>query len=347
MNHMKFYGDVRLKRLIRHTDDQKPRSVGRALDVLRVGLWFEGLRARLGSTTAYGLGQIIQPHTYKKGLHHNNLWAKYACGRHVPGVETVQAGASKVPGSEELLDSPAWHALDVTRSAGCSGDSLLRSLRPSVQVAVFEARELSAGRYVRRSALGRSLRSLEGQADLQSLAATVVLLRNAHERGDASMAYTIGRSLHRSLLMAAACSPLKFVSLELFEFFIRTVFPMSASKKFALELDRDMLRAQLAWLTGTAMQLHKSGKPGFSLVGDTRQLMRLLHGNFGLDLMFGLGPRLKLNVPAEEADEDETSFVAVHNAHFEWGVSVLRAGRCERFPPTNYADVIAERALTP
>ncbi|MCD9006306.1 hypothetical protein LDO31_08670 [Luteimonas sp. XNQY3] len=330
---MKFYGDVRLKQLVRHADAGHSKSARKALDVLRVGLWFEELRTQLGCATAYGLGQVVQPHTYKKGFHHNNLWAKYAAGRHLPGSETVRACAKKLPGSEELLASPAWRALDVTRPLEGCGDALLRSLRPSIQSAVFDEQELAKGRYIRRGALGTSLRSLEGQADLQSLAAIVVLLRDAHANGDRSKAFTTGRSLHRTLLMATVGSPLKFISLELFEFFIRDIFPMTAGKEFAMDLDRNMLNAQAGWLRRTAMQLHAAGRRGFSLVGNTRQLRRLLQLDFGFDLLYGLGPRLKLIVPAEAACPSVCSFVATNNARCDWGASVLGAGQCVRFVP--------------
>lgn len=333
MNRIKFYGDTRLKQLVEHAKAGQPKSARRALDVLRVGLWFEGLRAQLGCATAYGLGQLVQPNTYKKGLYHNNLWVKYATGRHLPGSETVRASAMKVPGSEELLASPAWRALDMNESLGKGGDAVLRSLRPSIQSAVFEGRALTKGLYVRRRSLGGLLKVLQGEADLQSLAATVVLLRDAHATGDRSRAFTIGQSLHRTLLMAAVGSPLKFIAIELFEFFVRNIFPMAEERAFAMDLDTGVLHEQAVWLRRTALQQHAAGKPGFSLVGNTRQLRRLLEFDFGFDLMYGLGPRLKLIIPPEEAGSPARDFVARNNVSCDWGRSVLRSGRCERFPP--------------
>lgn len=334
MNRLKFYGDTRLKQLVRHADAGQPKSARRALDVLRVGLWFEALRAQLGCATAYGLGQLIQPNTYKKGLHHNNLWAKYAAGRHLPGPETVRASAMKIPGSEEMIASPAWLALDVTESLeGGGGDAVLRSLRPRIQSAVFEGEALTKGLYVRRRSLGVSLKILQGEADLQSLGATVVLLRDAHATGERSRAFTIGQSLHRTLLMAAVGSPLKFIAIELFEFFIRNIFPMAEDRAFAMDLDKGVLHEQAVWLRRTALQQHAAGKPGFSLVGNTRQLRRLLEFDFGFDLMYGLAPRLKLTVPPEEAGGAARDFVARNNVRCDWGRTILRSGKCVRFPP--------------
>lgn len=335
MKRMKFYGDARLKRLVLHADAERPQAARKAIDVLRVGLWFEDIRARMNCTTAYGLGQLVQPHTYKKGFHHNNLWAKYAGGRHIPNAETRRACEQRIPGSDELLTSPAWIALDVTQSLEKHGDALLRCLRPSIQSAVFDKRELAKGYYVRRGSIGVSLRGLEGQADLQSLAAMVVLLRDADADGDRSKAFIIGQSLYRTLLMATVGSPLKFISIELFEYFIRIIFPMAAEKEFMMDVDRDMLCTQAEWLVWIAMQLHAAGCPGFTLNGSTRQLRRLLQFDLGFDLLFGLSPRLKLTVPAEEAKPRMCTHVTVHNMLCERGRSVLSAGKHECIPLTH------------
>ena len=333
MNRFKSYRDTRLKQLIQRADAGQPDSARRALDVLRVGLWFEELRAQSGCGAAYSLGRVLQPQTYKGGFHHNNLWAKYAGGLHLPGAETVRACAEKLPGSDEPLMSPAWCALDISKAPKGNGDTLLRALGPGIQTAVFDARELAKGRYVLRKALGTSLRSLVGQAGLQSLAATVLLLQGAYEDGDRSRAFTIGRSLHRTLLMAAVASPLKLISIELFEFFIRYIFPMAAGEEFEMDLDRNMLQSQSEWLRRTALNLHMRGRPGFSLVGNTRQLRRLLQLDFGFDLLYGLGPRLRTLMPSDAVHPRLSAFVAENNTRCDWGASVLAAGQCERLPP--------------
>lgn len=333
MKCMKFYGDTRLKQLVLHLDAERPNAARKAIDVLRVGLWFEDIRARMDCTTAYSLGLLVQPHTYKKGLHHNNLWAKYAGGKHLPSADTRCACEQRIPGSDELLTSPAWISLDVTRPLEKYGDTLLRCLRPAIQSVVFDKRELAKGYYVRRDLITLSLRGLEKQADLQSLAAMVVLLRDADARGDRAKAFIIGQSLYRTLLMAAVGSPLEFISQELFEYFIRIIFPMATEKEFMMDLDRDMLCKQAKWLVRTVKQMHASGRPEFTLNGNTRQLRRLLQLDFGFDLLFGLGPRLKLIVPAEEAKPNVCTHVTGHNALCDWGRSVLSAGKCERIPP--------------
>ena len=317
---------------------EKSNAARKALNVLRAGVWFEELRDRAGQRTAYGLGQRLQPQTYQRGLHHNNLWSKYASGKHLPSTDTIRACEAILPRSSELLNDVAWAALDVGQPLGNGGDALLRQLRPSIQSAIYEVRELDKGRYVRRRAPTQPLQRLEGQAGLHALAATVVLLREAHEAGNRPRAFEIGRSLHRTLLMTVVATKLGSIRLELFEFFIRRIFPIAIDDEVAMDLDREVLAVQSYWLDQVVMQLEDAGLYIDPPNGPTRQLRKMLQINYGFDLFYGLGPRLKLSVPAECASFKAREHVASHNVGWEWGVSVLSSHRRERMIPDHVLD---------
>lgn len=335
---IKFYHDARLKTLACLFQSEKPNIARKALNVLRTGVWFEELRGRTGHPTAYGLGQRLQPQTYQPRLHHNNLWAKYAGGKHLPGADTIRACEAILPGSSNLLNDVAWAALDVSQPLSDGGDGLLRQLRPSIQSAIYEARELDKGRYVRRHAPTQPLRRLEGQTGLHALAATVVLLREAHEANNRSRAFEIGRSLHRTLLMAAVATNLGYIKLELFDFFIKWIFPIATDNEVAMDLDRDVLCTQTYWLDRIVMQLEDADLYIDTPNGPTRQLRQMLQINYGFDLFYGLAPRLKLSVPAECASFEAREHVASHNVGWEWGVSVLSNRRRERMIPDHVLD---------
>lgn len=341
LKYIKSYHSARLKMVVRFVESEDPKALKKALNALKVGAWFEGLRMRLGQSTAYGLGQRLQPHTYQNGLHHHNLWAKYASGKHLPGAETVRVCKQALPRSSDLLEDPAWDLLDVSRPLGSQGDTLLKRLRPTIQNAIFDERSLIMGRYVRRRAPTQPLHRLEGQADLQAVAATVILLREAFEAGNHSRSFGIGRSLHSTLLMAVIGTDLRGIGPELFEFFIRCIFPMAADKEIALDLDHQVLHAQADWLNHAVMQLEDAGWTGYVPGGSTRQLRRLLQVNFGFDLLFGLGPRLKLILPSDQASDDARRWVGSNNVAWEWAASVLHAGRRERLIPDDVVNRMA------
>ncbi len=159
------------------------------------------------------------------------------------------------------------------------GDRLLRQLRPSIQSAIYEARKLDKGRYVRRRAPTQPLPRLGGQAGLHALAATVVLLREAHETGSRPRAFEIGRALYRMLLMAAVATNLGYIKLELFDFFIKWIFPIATDDEVAMDLDRDVLGGQAYWLGRIVMQLEDAGLHIDAPNGPTRQLRQMLQIN--------------------------------------------------------------------
>lgn len=333
LKRIKPYHEARLENMLCFAQYDRPRSLKKALNVLRAGVWFEGLRIRLHQSTAYGVGQRLQPHTYRDGLYHHNVWAKYAVGKHLPSAETVYACEQQVPRSSYLLEDPSWDLLDVSRPIGGDGDKLLKRLRPSIQSALFEERALAMGRYVRRTAPVQPLIRLEGQADLQAIAAAVVLVREAHEAGDASRAFDIGRSLHGIMLMAATVTGLRAIAPELFEYLIRYVFPMASDTFVEFELDRGVLNAQADWLRSTILHMKANGWTGYVPGGPTRELRRLLSVDYGFDLRFGLGPRIKLKVPFEDASEDVRRSVSFNNVAWEWATSVLATGRRQALLP--------------
>lgn len=338
LKYIKPYHNDRLKVVVGFIESENPKAMKKALNVLKTGAWFEELRMRLGQSTAYGLGRQLQPHTYRGGLHHNNLWAKYAGGKHLPGSDTVRACEEALPRSSDLLQDAGWDLLDVSRPLGSNGDALLKRLRPAIQNAIFDERDLAMGRYVRRRAPNQPLHRLEGQADLQAVAAAVVLLREAFEAGNQARAFEVGRSLHRIVLMAVITTRLRGVALELFEFFIRSIFPMAVDKEIALDLDCHVFRAQAHWLDRVILQLEDAGWTEYRPGGPTRELRRLLSVNYGFDLLFGLGPRLKLRVPSEQASDEARRWVASNNIAWGWASSVLHAGRRQRLIPDEVAD---------
>jgi len=218
---------------------------------------------------------------------------------------------------------PAWSAywdlLDVRHPAELQGDAPLKRLWSAIQSAIFDEWVLALGRHVRRRSPNQPLRRLEGQAGLQAVAAMVVILREAHEAGHRLRAFKIGRSLHLTLLMAVVATRLSGVALEVFEFFIRHIFPIAADNKIALDPNFQVLRAQAHRLGQVVLQLEDADWSGNRPGGPTCELRKVLSVNYGFDLLFGLSPRMKLIVTRDQASEDTRRGVASNNVGWEWG----------------------------
>ncbi|MFK2932768.1 hypothetical protein [Dyella agri] len=346
LKYPKNYTGQRLFALACFLGSSDPKAVRDALTVLIRGLWFEHLRLETRQVTAYGVGKQIQPQTYKPATEgrwpqHHNLWAKYARGIHSPGPETVRAAEQLVPGSSELLIAVAWKALDLSHPIGSNGDALLRRLRHGVQAAVFQPRPLQAGHYLRRTTPNLPLQMLECQADLDGLAALVILLREAYEAADYGRAFAIGRSMHAALLLATSYTPLLLVASELFEFFVRKIFPLATSEEIAFDLHPAELYEQMRLLNRTILQLEDGGKIRYTRGPPMRVWRKVLNLGFGFDLYFGLGPHWRLIKPPEECSEASRDFVRSMNIGRKWGLSALRSGRPEPLLPSEVAAQMA------
>ncbi|RDS83603.1 hypothetical protein DWU98_04520 [Dyella monticola] len=341
--YQKDYTPERLKLMACFLSASEPLATRHAIDVLACGAWFEEVRLETRERTAYAVGKKIQPHTYKSARgdqapHHHNLWSKYARGLIRPGDETVKAASRVAPQTEDILTTHAWLALDVSHPLQDKGNELLRALRLGVQQAVFNPNYIEFRRYVRRPTLGRTLKMLEVRADLDSVAAIVILLRESHEAGDRAKALTLGESLHNVLLMAAISTPLLCIRFELMLFFKYRIFPMASSEEIAFDLDPSVMCEQSRILSSIMLILEDATRIGFTHKGATGELRKIIEGDFGMDLQYGLMPRWALVKPAHESTEAARRLVANRGILRDWGLGVLRSGRVQQFVPDEVFD---------
>ena len=332
--------------ILRLLESADAKAVAEALGVLKIGAWFEELRRRTGAPSAYALGKLVRPETYmpridKNPPQHHNLWAKYAAGLHAPGLATPKQTGALVPGSEQILLAAFWDAFDVSQPLQQRGDILLRGLRPGVVQAIYEPEPLAAGRYVRRRAPKVPLMRLEGQADLQSLAAAVVLLREAFEAQDRQRAFAVGHSVHSLLLMA--CAEMGEISIdeELLGFFVMKIFPLAATEEINFGSSLGELILQMKMLRAIHSSLKQVGtlsdKPA-----STKQLRKVPGNGYGFDFGFALAPRLELVDEPDQASEEARRLVGFRKASRKWAFDVLLSGRREKVPSDEALDLMDE-----
>lgn len=183
------------------------RNLRRALDILRTAHWFEHLLFTGSARTAYALGKLIQPDTYRKNQNadrfNHNLWPKYAVGKHVPSAAVLDRAEAVVQDSRSAFDHVLFDALDPTQNIGTRGNALIRRTHPGVQHAIFEARPLMRGTFRRRSSWRRAASAVAAIGDLDAVAALVVMVREAAESNDPKRAHALGELLQRAFLIAS------------------------------------------------------------------------------------------------------------------------------------------------
>lgn len=292
------YGADRFKLLLNREADRTSANIKWAVDILRVGAWFEHLRWRLDACTAYALGKVIQPDLYLKGSsaqsgYHHNTWIHYAKGARLPGLQARRAADFLVPNASRILDSVVWDILDVECPFREDNDRWIFGLSPAVQAALYESPRKCARR---RRAVRTSLRLLECQGiGLDGVAGAVFLLREAHHVQDLKRCLQIGISLHSILLMACSGCPIRAIVLELIAYFVLHIFPLADDGDVCLDVDVVEFR-ELAFHFGSViLMLEDFGRVNAINAGATREWRMIFKGDFGRWLSFAFCPALKLS----------------------------------------------------
>lgn len=316
-------------------------EVASVIDVLRRVAWFEYVRdylqrnvaSKLG--TPYAIGKFLQPHSYRgasSNFSHNNLWPKYAAGLHCPSAATRSVVEEKVPGAAAIYDSPIWAMLNIANQVGSQIDDGLHILHVGVQESLYDRKLLGFGRYHRRKVGQAMLSSLERQATgLDSLAAAMLLLKEACESKDREQCFRIGLSLHRILLMTCMSAPVVCYRAPLIAYFSLFVFPFAASDSLIIDVPIGEFCEMTHLLNTYVLILEDCGVIRCENAGPTRERQRMLNGDLGMDFQFGFMPRLKVAPGCQ--NPRAAGRVASQNIGKEWGLSVLRRYGSVDFPP--------------
>ena len=336
----------RFEHMLSNLQSGTRRCITQAITILRTAYWFERLRAATGRETAYALGKHLQPATYRKNAkgdaYHHNLWPKYASGKHAPSPGLLDDIDLQVPGSKGHFRHALFEAVDLTTTLGRGGDELLQRLHPSVQHAVFERSALKRRGYRRRTSLARTLALLEPQGDLEALAAGVVLLREAHEADADERAFQIGESLYRMLVIACTGTQAIFIRAELALLVLFLVLPLAESRGRAFVPDLAHFLRSCDRLNTVILGLEDGNQIGGAREDCLRAMRRVLHGDFGDDLRFGLMAKL---APAAQLDTlcAKSRYDLHRNALLTaWAWDALRSGKVEQFVPTDVLDQMGE-----
>ncbi len=296
-----FSSELRFRSIRQNFERNSAEGNRRAIGLLRTSFWFTELMRRWGTHTPYALGKKLEPETYKKNLageaYSHNLWPKYARGDVIPSRKRLLSVNRADPGSLADYDHLLFDVVDPSMPVGSHADAWLQRLPRRVQGALY-VREAGM-RYRRRTCTARVLKTLEESASLDALAAIIVLLREAHDAGMADLAFEIGLSTYRSLLIVGTMR-YGAIAPELSHAAMRLVFPLASSghrKLWASDRLMDDQRTTLAYAR------NELGSRGFiqpdpkSEVAAAVQMMR---GRFGRHIHAELLPRATSTTPTSD-----------------------------------------------
>lgn len=146
-----------------------------------------------------------------------NQWLGYLLGKHVP--KTVLPAVEQArPGLNSCLDAPLWPALTARKLSPSQIGKLLQQLAPEIRYVAL-ARPGKAG--VREAAM------LERRANLDALAAAILLLRSAHTEGRLEGAFEWGRNTWRLMMLLGTELAFAGIARPLAELVEERVMPMA------------------------------------------------------------------------------------------------------------------------
>jgi hypothetical protein len=192
---------------------------------------------------------------------------------------------------------------------------------------------LKYGVHRRRKSLARVLRGLERQEPFNALWAAIVLLREAHNRGEHAQAFTIGGSIYRTMLIACATSPGFSIGEELVLAIAELVLPLASSQGCVHASCVGDVIEQSRWLLVKISRLEDDMQIGMFPTDTWDAASRILRGEYGDHLRFGMRPRLALDRDVAMPSLETRVLILWHDTLRSWGWDVLKRRDVERFVP--------------
>ncbi len=307
--------------------------------VLASVLWVLHLKDEHKCFVPYQLERLLEPTAFRMSAsgrkYHLNKWPRFEVGKSFPSRKLIMQVEERSPGSSRLALHPLWGFLKALPWNPSSSDEQIRRLSTDVQATVLNERKRSfAGASPRRADIRVVLKMLERKATLDALAALVVLLNDALHQDDENLAFRVGETTFRTLLILCACYPYFVVAKEFFWLFELQVFPRIREHGVGFdfssyEFDRHAMRLHTYLLI-----LEDNGVVnGIRHEDAARIKQQMLDGHFGQDIEFAMLPPIAVHSSCDNGSSEARERCSRQQRKYTWGMSVLQSGRYVPFAP--------------
>lgn len=303
--------------------------------VLSTAMWAEEVQAMTHCSTYYELEKLFDLEGIGRrdgNTFHRNKWAKYAVGRHRPLKKMVEKVDRKVPGVSKILNHPLWDVLRDVDGVSANKSTLIGGLSADVKKYMGEASEPGVVRTSKsRLPLSRQLGALEKRAGIDALAALAIMAAEAMASGHEGV-LEIAISLYRVLLITCLYRPFARFQNELFACARECIWDRVHCDGFRLGMEHVDFSEEVFLLTCLIGKEHNAKR----VRGEKEAIIscaKLLDGTKGYDVLHALNPPLVIRDEGQDISESDKAAADRELRLKEWGLSVLRRGGCEQFPP--------------
>lgn len=239
------------------------------IDSIRVRVWFEELRRRLGLRSPRAVGRELEPTGFDRKTasgdpYYWRKWNDYAAGRRKPQRKLVALVEQTLPGTAALLNHVLWETLREESVI----HRLLRNRPPSLGKEAYNAALkidalLDSQSSYRWFKLGSQMDVLVRCADMNVIAYLLILLRVGIQTGDQTLAFEAGRAILKASLVLFSFQPFQGLSTEFFVVLERWLVPHARRWPFRLDLsgfDFHELTEELSWMLSSANDWRSTGR---------------------------------------------------------------------------------------
>lgn len=291
------------------------------IDRIRTIYWFQCIRLAMGAPTAYALECLIEP----KSLEINNeekpsplnKWATYQNGKHTPNVAQVARANLHVAGSSKALNHVLWKVLRHSTNVSAHADDWLRQLSPELQLLIYgrdDQFRIHGGR--------QFLAKFERRASIDALACLTILLRVSQENGDDEQAWQFAMSTFRVLLMLGHQFAERKIADMLFKIYVERIFTGIKWNGERFYLGEYVFSLWADLLHQFARNTLQTKGRSIAWREEAEYMLRVLEGNYGLDLTLSfkplIGPEVDEGPWREEKQKELERVVRLLTPVGEW-----------------------------
>ncbi len=303
-------------------------------DALATVAWARALRRASGGDSPYAIGMKIEPEAYwvveEVERLHRNKWPKYARGLHRPSAKMIEQAERVYPGSLIFQSSALWSTLRRPPMNMADVRRLEAALCPEVRLLLsrWQQRQLSQ----RKPSLEWLASTLEKLGSLDALAAVILQMQAAHVSGQVEVAQRWAQRVYRCLMILSLDLMGNGIARPLFELVeLRFLSHLRGSWRYFYP--SGSFPAAAGHISHALWHIKGVPYSSMSPKQQFRYIQRLVGGDYGWDLGYGLNPfKVPTTADAVTSDSDSREFQRAIWT-FTWAWNMLKSGRQHRFPP--------------
>ncbi|MBW9335675.1 hypothetical protein FEE59_19360 [Herbaspirillum sp. RU 5E] len=308
------------------------------VDAIRTVYWCRGVLERLGLNSVYKLEQCLDGSSFKRSngtTSPSHKWQKYSRGSNTPRSREVDLAETRAPGTAQQLRHILWDVLKTESPDPVDIHQWLARLQPSSQGILFVGAPTAlSGPGSRAEVNSRLIRRLHRRANIDALAALVILLKEALMLGRRDLVRILVGATYQMLLILGMEFLARGIAIELFDVFHSRIFFPALADQFQFDVDAERFVKASYILNRATFQTRKTNGQSLAWEERVRYMCDILEGKFGEDLRCILRPNFRPLDPSKKNFEKEMRIFRLLEEFSNWGWHCIDNGILGKMRPS-------------